>query len=189
MPPNSSSNYGAIGTNPLQPLPKTPEKLLADLLKSKYEQSMTGVKWKDIRWEQWFSGSGDISVFFQDAGKNNITNSVDHNLQEYDKFIDIHIFARSIKSGYEYSAERIIHGLENWIIKVITQWPLALRDKGILEMEYEDTRDLPYYMGDTTNYDNIINHKIISVRQKIMMLNQFDSRLPDNTIDEEEEDP
>lgn len=172
---SNNNYYGAVGTNPLSPIPKSPEKLLADLLKDNYDETITGIPFSDIegQYGKWFSGMGDIAIFFQDTGHINVSGSVDHNIQDFDHYTDIHLFARSRNADYDDgSGEKMLYDLETWIIKTIVQHNEDLTDKGIQWIEYEDSRDMPYFMGDETNYDNLVNRRIISVFMKIRMINQ-----------------
>lgn len=166
----SSNNYGAVGTSPLTPIPKTPEKLLADLLEANYDEEMTSIPFTDISYFKWFSGYGDIAIYFQEAGHNNVSDSVDHNIQDFDHYTDIHIFVRSLKVDYDNSAEKKAYDLEQWIVKTIIQNNEALASSGIQFIEYEDSRVLPYFMGDNTDYDNLVYRKVLSVYMKIRII-------------------
>jgi hypothetical protein len=167
-----SNNYGHVGVNPLAPMSSNPEHQLATLLKDNYDQSMTGIPFADIGYEQWLTGFGDYSIYFQEAGHNNVSSSVDHNIRDYDHYVDIHVFVRSMKVDYDNSAEKKAFDLEQWISKTILQHKEALKSGGIQYMEHEDTRVLPYFMGDNTDYDNLIYRKVLSVYMKIRVINQ-----------------
>ena len=171
---SSDSNYGAVGTNPLAPMDESPEHLLAELLKTNYDAELTGIPLADIQYEKWFSGMGDIAIYFQDAGHINVTDSVDHNIQDFHHYTDIHIFARSRNVEYSSSGEKAVFDLEKWLLKAIVQHKEDLTDRGIQWIEYEDSRSLPYFMGDETNYDNLVNRKVVSVCMKIRMINRAD---------------
>ncbi len=166
-----SNNYGAVGTTPLAPMETSPEHLLANLLKDNYDADLTGITFADIAYEKWFSGMGDIAIYFQDTGHVNVSDSVDHNIQDFHHYTDIHLFARSRNVDYDNSGEKMIFDLEKWIIKAINQHKEDLADKGIQYMEFEDSRVMPYFMGDETDYDNLVNRKIISVCMYIRYIN------------------
>jgi len=165
------SNYGHVGVNPLAPMPSNPEHQLALLLQNNYDESMTSIPFADIEYEKWFSGYGDIAIYFQEAGHNNVSSSVDHNIRDYDHYVDIHVFCRSMKVDYANSAEKKAFDLEQWISKTILQHKEDLASGGIQYMEHEDTRVLPYFMGDSTDYDNLIYRKVLSVYMKIRVIN------------------
>lgn len=114
---------------------------------------------------------GDIAIYFQDTGHVNVSDSVDHNIQDFHHYTDIHLFARSRNVDYDNSGEKMIFDLEKWIIKAINQHKEDLADKGIQYMEFEDSRVMPYFMGDETDYDNLVNRKIISVCMYIRYIN------------------
>lgn len=174
------SFYGHVGVTPLAPMSNSPERQLALLLKQKYpsdeedleSEGLKDIKFSDIEYEKWFSGYGDIAIYFEDAGHSNISMSVDHNIQDFDHYTDIHLFVRSMKTDYDNSAEKKAFDLEQWIIKTIIQNNEALASGGIQQMVYENTRVLPYFMGDRTNYDNLVYRKVLSVCMKIRLINK-----------------
>lgn len=168
-------SYGSVGVSPLAPMANSVEKELADLLENNYDAVLTGVLFTDINYNQWFSGYGDIAIYFQDTGSSNVSGSVDHDIEDMDHYTDIHIFVRSIKADYANSAEKKCFDIEKWIIRTINQHKEDLADKGIQYIEYQDTRNLPYFMGDATNYDNIVFRKVISVYSKIRNINNVSS--------------
>lgn len=165
--------YGAVGTSPLSPMVNSPEHQLASMLQTYYNEDITGVPSEDINWEQWFTGYGDIAIYFEDAGSYNVSGSVDHNIEDLDHYTDIHVFVRSLKSDYNESAEKICFDIEKWIIRTLNHRKESLASQGIQFIEYQDSRSLPYFDGDKTDYDNIVYRKVISVYMKIRNINNI----------------
>ena len=160
------SSYGVIGTSPLRDLDKTPEKLLADYLKTNYDQSVTGIPIASIRFEQWGIAGGDYAIYFQDAGDFDVSGDVSNSFFETDHYTDIHVFARSLHDDYERSAVKQLFMLERWIKKVLRQGGLGMASNGIAYAYYKDTRSLP-----TEDETQDIRRVVISVYMKILTIN------------------
>lgn len=159
-------SYGVIGTSPLGDLDKSVEKLLADYLKTLYDQSITGIPVDSIRWEQYGIAGGDYSLYFQSAGDFDVSRDVSNSYFETDHYTDIHVFARSLHDDYDRSAVKQLFLIEKWIKKVIRQHGLGLADKGIAAIYYKDTRSLP-----TEDESQDIRRIIVSVYTKILTIN------------------
>lgn len=160
------STYGAIGTNPLTDLDKSVEKLLADYLKTLYDQSITGIPISSIKWEQWGIANGDYSFYFQSVGNYDVSTEVSGSFLQEDHTTELHIFARSLHDDYDRSALKQLFLFEKWIKKVLRQHRLGLQDKGISVMYYGDTRHLP-----TEDDAQDIHRIVITIYTKIQIIN------------------
>lgn len=159
-------SYGVVGTSPLRDLDKSVEKLLADYLKTNYDQSITGIPITAIKWEQWGIAGGDYSIYFQSAGDFDVSRDVSNSFFETDHYTDIHVFARSLHDDYDRSAVKQLFMLERWIKKVLRQGGLGMADKGICYAYYKDTRTLP-----SEDESQDIRRIVVSVYMKIETIN------------------
>jgi hypothetical protein len=161
-----SSQYGAIGTNPLRDLDATVEHLIAEFLKANYDPVLVGVPLNKVLWEQWGIPTGEYSLYFQDVGDFDMSTEISWSIQDIDHFTEIHIFAKSLHDDYARSGARSLFYFQRWIKKVLREQKTALADQGIMVMEYRDARIIP----PESDKDDI-RRIVITVRTKIMLIN------------------
>ena len=159
-------SYGIIGTSPFGDLDKSVEKLLADYLKTVYDQSITGIPVTSIKWEQYGISQGDYAIYFQSAGDFDISTEVSNSFFEADHFTEMHIFARSLHDDYERSALKQLFLIEKWLKKALRQNRLGLQNKGLAAIYYRDTRNVPVE-DDTQDIHRIV----ITIQSKILTVN------------------
>jgi len=162
------SSYGAIGTSPLRDISKRPEKLLVDYLKANYDPTATTIPYNNIKWEQWGISQGDYAVYLQQTGHFNVSTEISGTFLQYDHYIEIHVFARSLHDDYDKSALKQLFLIDNWVRKLITQNPSGLSTEGINGMWVQDTREVP-----TEDATDDIRRFIITVYMQIEMVNNL----------------
>lgn len=162
-----SSNYGAIGTDPLSDLTETIEQKLTGLLQTEYDAMYVGVASNKILWDIWYTGgTGDYGICVLPAGSHDMSTELSNFFFDEDHYSDIYVAVRSMHEDYARSSQRQLFLFENWIKKVLRQNRIALAEEGIAAIYYMDTRFLP-----RENDRDDIQKIVISVFSKVMIVN------------------
>lgn len=135
-------SYGAVGTSPLSDFSDTIEHMIANLLYTNYDQTITGVPITDLKWEQWNVGIGDYVFYFMDLGDFDMGYDMDWSHEFIDHYVDIHIWVRALHQDYPNIAEKQLFKFVNWIKKTLRQHKEDLKSQGILYIEYMHSRQL-----------------------------------------------
>lgn len=177
----SSSNYGLSGTSPVAAWEKPASHILADFLAIHWNSSEAGASLNTINysvsevgWNQWFNNDKDLTIKFYDSvtivkGEGSIM--LGGQVQEEDRIIQIHVFARSYEDDADSSAETMLFNVEEHFKKVIHQHGPELQDKGILKVFVRNSQDRPY-VEKQESFNAVTRRRIITVCMRVWRVNQ-----------------
>jgi hypothetical protein len=175
------SSYGLAGTSPFTTWQKPASQLLADFFAQYWSSSEAGASLNtvnypvsEVGWNQWFNNDKDVTIKFYDAvsiikSEGNIV--LGGAVQEEDKIIQVHIFARSFEDDNEDSAETMLFDIEEHFKKVVMQHGPELVDKGILKLYVRNCADRPFIEKEET-YNTIIRRRIMTIVMRVWRVNQ-----------------
>lgn len=174
------SSYGLAGTSPFVTWQKPASQVLADFLASYWDSSETMASLNtlnypvsEVGWNQWFNNDKDLTIKFYDAVsviKAQGSIMLGGAVQEEDKIIQVHIFARSFEDDFDSSAETMLFNIEEHFKKVIHQHGPELVDKGILKLYVRSCADRPYVEKQET-FNSITRRRIMTVVMRVWRVN------------------
>lgn len=128
----------------------------------------------EVGWNQWWNNDKDITIKFYDAVsviKNQGSIVLGGSIQEEDKIIQVHIFARSFDDDADTSAETMLFDIEEHFKKVIMQHGPELQDKGVLKIYVRSTADRPFVEKEET-FNSALRRRIMTIVMRVWRLNQ-----------------
>lgn len=172
------SSYGLAGTSPFRDWNTGPTKVLTDWFESHYNATLLEMPLSQVQYgEPWSGDAGDFGVWFQRTAAYGDHEDLPGNIENWDYYINVHIFARS---GYEQyynlstgkkSAEYYLDRFERWIRQTIAVYQDELMSEGIIRIRAFEGRDIPLDAAiSSINPEKEHDFHEIDLKRRIMMI-------------------
>jgi hypothetical protein len=175
------SSYGLAGTSPFVTWQKPASHILADFLASYWNSTETGATLNTINypasevgWNHWFNNDKDLTIKFYDSVtivKDEGCTMLGGAVQEEDRIIQIHIFARSWEDDADSSAETMCFNVEEHFKKVIHQHGPELINAGILKLFVRNSQDRPYVEKEES-FNAVTRRRVMTIVMRVWRVNQ-----------------